>query len=225
MTSAARYDPFSLEFMAPSLKFLFGLSIAVFAAQVLGNFFPALDFDLVSRFGLIPALVARRSSPQLWRLVTYLFLHGGFLHLAFNLIGLQMFGAPVVVQWGDREFLKFFFLCGIGAGAAQLALSPGSMVPVIGLSGAVYGLLVAVAMLYPNAVVYVYFLRPMKMAHMAILFGVIEFFLGARNSTPTVARFAHLGGMATGYVYMSWGVWKLRLRALVAGPRAGGNGA
>ena len=85
----------------------------------------------------------------------------------------------------------------------------------IGASGSVYGLLVAFAMLYPDAVVYLYFLIPIKAAHMAILFGLIEFFAGATGSTPGVARFAHLGGMLTGYFYIRW--WwaaKIQLKAL-----------
>ena len=215
MTRVSRHEPMSFDFMPVSLKAIIILSIVVYAAQLLGDFFPSLDIGLVSKFGLIPALVARKSSPQVWRLVTYLFLHGGVMHLLFNLFALQMFGLPVVAQWGDREFLKFFFLCGIGAGLAQIALSPNSISPVVGLSGAVYGLLVAVAILYPDAVVYVYFLIPMKIRNMAILFGVIEFYSGAMNSNPKIARFAHLGGMLTGFVYMNWGVWKLRLRTMM----------
>jgi hypothetical protein len=79
-------------------------------------------------------------------------------------------------------------------------------------------MLVAFALLYPDAVVYVYFLIPMKAAHMAILFGVIEFFSGAAGSTPGVARFAHLGGMITGYVYIRWWwVWKLNLKSFFKG--------
>jgi len=219
MTNAAERDPYSLAAMPASLKFLFGLSIAVFLAQRLGAHASACDLSLVTRFGLIPGLVARASYPQVWRLVTYLFLHDGVMHLVLNLLALQVFGLPVVVQWGDREFLKFFFICGVGAGAAQLAFSPSSMIPIIGLSGSVYGLLVAVAMLYPDATVDLYSLVPIKMTHLAILFGVIEFATGALNATPTVARFAHLGGMATGYVYMNWSAWSLRLRARLARPR------
>ena len=101
-------------------------------------------------------------------------------------------------------------------------MSPHSAIPVIGASGSVYGLLVAFAMLYPDAVVYLYFLIPIKAAHMAILFGAIEFFSGATGATPGVARFAHMGGMITGYLYIRWWwVAQLKLKSLwreAAGP-------
>jgi len=165
-------------------------------------------FDL---FGLVPLHVVR--DRWVWQPVTYLFIHGGLMHLLFNLFALWMFGMPVESQWGEREFLKFFLICGLGAAAASVALAPHSMVPVIGASGPVYGLLVAFAMLYPDAVVYLYFLIPVKAAHMAILFGLIEFFAGTTGATPGVARFAHLGGMVTGYVYIRWW-WIFKVKAL-----------
>ncbi|UPT73387.1 MAG: rhomboid family intramembrane serine protease [Elusimicrobiota bacterium] len=113
---------------------------------------------------------------------------------------------------GEKDFLKYYFLCGLGAAAAHLALAPHSTIPVIGASGSVYGLLVAFAMLYPDAVVYLYFLIPIKAAHMALLFGAIEFFAGATGSTPGVARFAHLGGMLTGWFYIRWW-WVVKVQA------------
>jgi membrane associated rhomboid family serine protease len=164
-------------------------------------------------FGLVPqhVLVDR----WLWQPFTYLFVHGGFMHLLFNLFALWMFGMPVEAQWGQAEFFKYYLLCGLGAALATIAMAPNSAVPVIGASGSVYGMLVAFAMLYPDAVVYLYFLIPVKAAHMAILFGLIEFFAGATGSNPGVARFAHLGGMVTGYLYIRWWwILKLRVKAL-----------
>jgi hypothetical protein len=129
-----------------------------------------------------------------------------------------MFGMPVEAQWGEAEFLKYYFLCGLGAAALSTALGVHSTIPVIGASGPVYGLLVAFAMLYPDAVVYLYFLIPVKAAHMAILFGALEFFAGATGATPGIARFAHLGGMITGYLYIRWWwVWKLQAKSLAKG--------
>jgi membrane associated rhomboid family serine protease len=218
VTRIFRHDPMSFDSLPVSLKALAGASIVIYAAQVLGNFFPSLDYRLIDHFGLVPGLVLQWPAPEFWRVATYLFLHGNIWHLVFNLFALWMFGMPVVAQWGDREFVKFFFLCGIGAAAMQLALSHGSMIPTIGFSGSVYGMLVAFALLYPDAVVYVYFLIPMKAAHMAILFGLIEFFAGAAGATPGVARFAHLGGMITGYFYIRWWwVWKLHLKSMFKG--------
>jgi len=95
--------------------------------------------------------------------------------------------------------------------ALTVLIGPGSMVPLIGASGAIYGLLVAFAMLYPEAVIYLYFFIPVKAAHMAILCGVGEFFAMATDGNQGVARFAHLGGMAIGYLYIRWW-WELKLQ-------------
>lgn len=207
-----RHDPLNFDAMAPSLKGIIALTVGVFILQSLGGIFPSLDYHLVMWFGLIPARVLQWPAPEFWRLVTYLFLHGSIWHLLFNVLALWMFGMPVVAQWGDREFLKFFFLCGVGAALFHLAISSHSDLPVIGFSGSVYGMLVAFAMLYPDAVVYVWLVFPMRAAHMAILYGLIEFFAGATSATPGVARLAHLGGMVTGYLYIRWW-WVLKIRA------------
>lgn len=206
MTRVFRHDPIDFNSLPPGIKALMAACIAGFALSWVVPDAPRL-------FGLVPSRVVE--DRWVWQVVTYLFLHGGFLHLLFNLFALWMFGMPVESQWGRSEFLKFYFLCGLGAALTSIALDPHSTAPVIGASGSVYGLLVAFAMLYPDAVVYLYFLIPIKAAHMAILFGLVEFFTGMSGSTPGVARFAHLGGMVTGYLYIRWGmVVKLRLKSL-----------
>lgn len=206
MTRVFRHDPIDFRSMPLSIKTLLALNAGMFLIQFLG-------YPLIGMFGLVPEQVAKWPLPEFWRLATYLFLHGGFWHLVFNLFALWMFGMPVESQWGGREFLKYYFLCGVGAALISVALAPHSSIPIIGASGAVYGLLVAFAMLYPDAVVYLYFLIPVKAAHMALLFGAVEFFMGASSATPGVARFAHLGGMVTGYLYIRWWwVWKLKLK-------------
>lgn len=206
MTRVFRHDPVDFRNLPPAIRILMIANIVGFLA---GLVVP----DLHNLFGLVPQQVLFQR--WVWQPVTYLFLHGNLWHLVFNLFALWMFGMPVEAQWGERDFLKYYFLCGLGAAAAHLALAPHSGIPVIGASGAVYGLLVAFAMLYPDAVVYLYFLIPIKAAHMALLFGAIEFFAGATGSTPGVARFAHLGGMLTGYLYIRWWwVAKIQLKAL-----------
>ena len=212
------HEPINFRNMPPAIKTLIVLNSAVFAlSYVVGGRF----FDM---FGLVPQHVLL--DRWVWQPFTYLFIHGGFMHLLFNLFALWMFGMPVEAQWGQKEFLKYYFLCGLGAAAASIAMAPHSLVPVIGASGPVYGMLVAFAMLYPDAVVYLYFLIPVKAAHMAILFGLIEFFSGATGSNPGIARFAHLGGMVTGYLYIRWWwVAKLRVKTLYQGFIEGGEAA
>jgi membrane associated rhomboid family serine protease len=210
VTRVFRHDPIDFGSMPPAIKGLLIANVVGFAVSKLVG--PQI-FDM---FGLIPEqLVFHR---WIWQPITYLFLHGNIWHLIFNLFALWMFGMPVEAQWGGEEFLRYYFLCGLGAALTSTAISPHSMVPVIGASGPVYGLLVAFAMLYPDAVVYLYFLIPVKAAHMAILFGALEFFAGATGATPGIARFAHLGGMVTGYLYIRWWwVWKLNAKAVAKG--------
>lgn len=206
MSRIFRHDPVDFRNLPPAIR---GLMIANVVGFIVGLIVP----DMHSLFGLVPEQVLFHR--WIWQPFTYLFLHGNIWHLVFNLFALWMFGMPVEAQWGERDFLKYYFLCGFGAAAAHLAMGPHSMIPVIGASGSVYGLLVAFAMLYPDAVVYLYFLIPIKAAHMALLFGAIEFFAGATGATPGVARFAHLGGMLTGYLYIRWWwVAQIQLKAL-----------
>ncbi|HVE14815.1 MAG TPA: rhomboid family intramembrane serine protease, partial [Elusimicrobiota bacterium] len=197
------HGPFDIGRLPPAIKGLVISNIAVFALSqmVRGQF--------IGIFGLIPAKVT--GELWIWQLFTYLFIHAGFMHLLFNLFALGMFGMPIESQWGSREFLRYYLVCGIGGGLFQVLVSPGSAFPILGASGAVFGLLVAFAMLYPDAVVYLYFFFPIKAKHMAILFGVIELLAGTAETTPVVARFTHLGGMLIGYVYLRWG-WVLRSR-------------
>ncbi|MBI4676811.1 MAG: rhomboid family intramembrane serine protease [Elusimicrobia bacterium] len=201
--------PIDFRSMPPAVKWLLVVNAAVFALRaVVNGGVHAGPFD--SLFGLVPQRFLFER--WVWQAVTYLFIHNGFFHLLFNLFCIWMFGMPVEAQWGAKEFLKFYLVCGLGAAAASLALSPTSAVPVVGASGAVFGLLVAFAMLYPDAVVYLYFFLPVTARQMAIICGVIELFSAAAESGSGVARFAHLGGLATGYLYIRWW-WLLKIRA------------
>lgn len=210
VSRAFSHGPLDFRAMPPAIRALVvANAVAFLLAQLVGGQFRDL-------FGLVPLHVTR--DRWVWQPFTYLFLHANILHLLFNLFSLWMFALPVEGQWGSREFLKYYFLCGIGAGLLSVAMSPHSQVPVIGASGAVYGLLVAFAMLYPDAVVYLYFFFPIRARDMALLFGVLEFFAGAAGSTPGVARLAHLGGMVIGYLYIRWWwVAKIRAKSFISG--------
>lgn len=208
------HEPINFKSMPPAIK---GLIISNVVMFLFSNLVGPQFFDL---FGLVSKHVI--ADRWWWQVGTYLFIHGNFMHLLFNLFALWMFGMPVESQWGGLEFLKYYFICGLGAAAASLAINPHSLSPVIGASGSVYGLLVAFAMLYPDAVVYLYFLIPVSAKHMAILFGLIEFFAGAAGATPGIARFAHLGGMVTGYVYIRWW-WIIKIKSKAAFKDMTGN--
>ncbi|MBC8204828.1 MAG: rhomboid family intramembrane serine protease, partial [FCB group bacterium] len=104
--------------------------------------------------------------------------------------------------WGTKEFLKYYFLTGIGAGLTQAVVNSSSIIPVIGASGSIYGLLLAYGLTFPNSVIYLYFLLPIKAKYFVIIFGVIEFLATINPRGDAVAHLAHLGGMVIGLIYL-----------------------
>ncbi|MBI4051770.1 MAG: rhomboid family intramembrane serine protease, partial [Elusimicrobia bacterium] len=198
-----RIESVRFEFLSPTLKALLIANVlCFFLSQVVGA-------DFIRIFGLIPVKVWREF--WLWQLGTYLFLHGSFWHLVFNCFVLWMFGRLIEAGWGSREFLKYFFITGMGAALFNVVLAPSSGIPVVGASGAIYGLLVAFAMMYPDSIVYFYFLIPMTARQMAILLGLLEFVSSVSGVRPGVSSLAHLGGMLTGYIYLRWW-WVIKLK-------------
>ncbi|MBR5604176.1 MAG: rhomboid family intramembrane serine protease [Bacteroidales bacterium] len=161
-----------------------------------------------------------------YQLVTYMFMHGNFTHLFFNMFALWMFGNTLENIWGPNRFLLFYFVCGIGAGfiqefvqyiqyATTLAdytsvnmgghIIPMSEYTTVGASGAVYGILLAFGMMFPNSTLYIYFAIPIKAKWFVLIYGIIELFSGL-TSADNVAHFAHLGGMLFGLILILY--WK-----------------
>jgi membrane associated rhomboid family serine protease len=137
----------------------------------------------------------------LWQLVSYGFLHGGLAHLFFNMFALYMFGLPIERLWGTRRFLIFYFVCMIGAGLVQLGVAQwsGEIYPTIGASGAVFGLLLAFGMMYPNSRIMLLFPPiPMRAKWFVIIYGLLTLVFGVTGAMPGIAHFAHLGGMLFG---------------------------
>jgi len=182
-----------------------------------------------------------------WQLVSYMFMHGGFTHILFNMFALWMFGNVLENVWGPKRFLNYFLITGIGAGLvhalvgfirlntmdvdlppniyaqvyndgynilksgqnwidARGAVNLILNVPTVGASGAVFGILLAFGMMFPNSLIYIYFAIPIKAKYFVILYGALELFSGISNRAgDNVAHFAHLGGMIFGYfVIMYW---------------------
>jgi membrane associated rhomboid family serine protease len=191
------HRPLSRAGFRGAIAWIIGISgVMLVAQQFAGQW-------LVPYLGLIPSQVIDHY--WLWQPFTYLFLHGGIFHWLFNMLILWMFGAELERRWGTVEFLKYFFLTGVGAAVCVLLMSPHSPSPTIGASGAVFGLIVAFAFLFPHSVMYLYFLIPMKVWQAAILFAVIELFAGLEGAGGSgISRFAHLGGMLTGYLYLKF---------------------
>lgn len=138
---------------------------------------------------------------RVWQPVTYMFAHAGFDHLFFNMFALWMFGRILENTWGSRRFLTYYMVCGLGAAFTQEVLQLLGVIPpapVVGASGAVYGLLLAFAMMFPNMPMYIIpFPFPIKAKWMVIGYTIIELIEGVANF-GNVAHFAHLGGMIFG---------------------------
>ena len=138
---------------------------------------------------------------RIWQPITYMFMHGNFSHLFFNMFALWMFGGVLENFWGTRRFLFYYMACGIGAAVLYL-LIPGLSLTV-GASAAVYGLLLAFGMTFPNEYIYLYFLVPIKAKWFVIGYAVIELYEGF-FVTDNIAHFAHLSGMLIGLIILLW---------------------
>ncbi len=156
-------------------------------------------------FGLIPALVL--SKYYVWQLGSYMFLHGGFFHIFLNMYALMLFGIPVEQLWGSKKFLAYYFFTGIGAGITIFVINlfmggAGAFIPTIGASGAVFGLLLAFGVLFPDVELLIFFFIPMKAKFLVILYGGIELMaLISSGSNSNVSHVGHLGGILFGLVF------------------------
>ena len=188
--------------MPPGTKLLILANVAVFLLEQLAP-------RLIGSFALWPLNAAQSVGASFapWQLVTYAFLHGGLMHLAFNMFALYMFGGASERVFGTRRYLAYYFVCAISAALTQLAfaLVTGGIYPVVGASGAVFGLLLAYAMYFPNNRVMLIFPPiPMQARTFVFLYAALELFLGVSGTQEGVAHFAHLGGMIGGFVMLRW---------------------
>jgi membrane associated rhomboid family serine protease len=200
--------------LTPGIKLLLISMVSVFALE----YVVALEFRqqgsawIFSWFGLIPYAVVR--GLRIWQPFTYLFLHDGLMHILVNMLVLWMFGRILEPVWGKRRFLNYFFICGIGAGlinvvAGTLPMAWGrapSIVPTVGASGAIYGILIACAILFPDRKVWLIPL-PITLSmrwYVAIMAG-IELYSEFGSGGDNVSHISHLGGMLIGYIYLRRG--------------------
>jgi len=180
------------------VKTLILACVITFVVQIIGG----NGFTL--RFGLTPAEVLY--SGHIWQIVTYIFLHDthNILHILINMLGLWMFGSELEMLWGTRQFTKFFFVCGGGAGVIMVLLSLLTGVDgrtTIGASGSLYGVLLAFAMIYPDRIIQ-WIIFPIPAKYFVMILGGIAFFSSISASGSGVAHVAHLGGMLCGYLYL-----------------------
>ncbi len=172
------------------------INVAVFIVMYL---LPVEKFFLLT-FGIVPKFVWSRGF--IWQPLTYLFIHGGFWHILMNMFVLWMFGMEIENYWGKKEFYKYYFITGIGSGLITLLFSLNSTIPVVGASGAIYGILVAFALMFPNRYLYLYFLIPIKAKYFVIFIAVVTFFSTITPGTSNISHLTHLGGFLIGFVYL-----------------------
>ncbi|PIU19434.1 MAG: hypothetical protein COT18_07560 [Elusimicrobia bacterium CG08_land_8_20_14_0_20_59_10] len=189
-----RFSMSPLRELPPVTRWLAAAFLAGWLAELL------LGFRLSFYFGLVPFNVTGQY--WLWQTVTYIFIHADFWHFLFNAFMLWMLGRMLEPEMGSRKFLLYFLACGAAAALVTVAWTPGSIRPVVGASGAIYGLLAAFAWLHPHTTVYVYFLFPMSARTMAVLLGLMEFVLTYSRPGSGVSNITHLGGLAAGLLWL-----------------------
>ncbi len=216
------------NYLPPAVKNLLILNGLVFLATLA---FPDLIYTLGMYYPFSPNF-------QPYQIVTHVFTHGSLGHIFFNMFALWMFGSVLENVWGPKRFLIFYFVTALGAAALHIGVNAyqiyeiagsinpvglrlpeqdinkilGYMGPTVGASGAVYGILIAFGMLFPNTLLYIYFLLPIKAKYLVIILIAIELYLGfINNPSDNVAHFAHLGGALFGFLMIKyWGRNKRR---------------
>ncbi len=272
--NSEQYRPAGFSWLSPVIKNLLIINILFFIAQITIN--RAYGTDIVDFLGLrFPGA----ESFRFYQVITYMFLHGDFWHLFFNMFALWMFGKPIEERMGAKRFIIYYFVTGIGAAAFHYAaiyfvdlaglfkyvnafianpdiytlqdviasntegfknfntlrpalrgLVTDDLYPyvntavqllqvdkamimnrfvVIGASGAVFGILLAFGMMFPNSLIYIYFAIPIKAKWFVILYGALELFQGIRGSGSNIAHLAHVGGMIFGFILIK--IWNRRI--------------
>jgi membrane associated rhomboid family serine protease len=220
--SSRRYGFDWRGFITPGVKLVVLICSGVFLAQTLADILLGQEraYHLITQvFGLIPDAIIH--GLRIWQPFTYIFLHGGLFHLLINMLMLWMFGRELEQIWGKRKFLNYFFLCGVGAGLIEVAVKmipvlfgkEGSLVPTIGASGAIFGILIANAILFPDRRIWLIPLPvtiPMR-PYVAVMVA-IEFFGTLSSGGDNVSHLCHLGGMLVGYIYLRRGSFLYSVR-------------
>lgn len=232
-----QYSPGGFNILPPVVKNLIIINTLVFLTTlVLQKFNINLDYTLALFHPASPFF-------HWWQLITYLFMHGGWMHLIFNMFALWMFGNVIENVLGPKRFLIFYFVCGIGAALCQIgvftiehydaihwfsSLGAGTqeqmlsyfkstgmgdprmgplVIPTLGASGAIFGVLFAFGYLFPNMPIYMYFLFPIKAKWFVTIYAAIELFSGLGGYESGVAHFAHLGGILFAFILLR--IWRI----------------
>ena len=179
--------------MTPWVLRLVLANVVMFLAVETGTL-PISSRELV----LVPALIPMRP----WTLITYMFLHGGLGHIAFNMLGLYFFGSRVEARIGGRHFIALYLVSGIAGGLLSLVFTP--MVGVVGSSGAVFGVSLAFALFWPRERILIWGVLPVEARWLVLVYGGMDLFSGITGARTGIAHFAHLGGYVGAWVYLWW---------------------
>jgi membrane associated rhomboid family serine protease len=191
------------------VRWLLIVNTAIFLVCYLGGFGLQRHVNLL--FALSPEMAVKNF--LVWQVFTYMFVHYGIWHVLFNMLALWMFGMPIEQAWGTRRFLKFYFQCGVVAGLCVLVVNMligDWRTPTLGASGAVFGLMVAFAILFPDAIMLLFFIFPMRAKYAVMIYVAVEILVTFGPNTG-VSTVAHLGGAAFSYLYLKHRLPAVRL--------------
>ena len=200
--SYQEFRPRQFQEIPPVVKNILIINVILFVAKELAGD----KFNLDMYLDLFPV-----GTPYFkpYQFITYMFMHANLSHIFFNMLGVYMFGSILENIWGSKRFLNFYILCGLGAAALQLGISyyNNQFTILLGASGALFGLLVAFAMMFPNTYLNIYFLIPVKAKYLVTAYGLFELVSGFLNREgDNIGHFAHLGGLVVGVIIML--IWK-----------------
>ncbi|MFH1223205.1 MAG: rhomboid family intramembrane serine protease [Pseudomonadota bacterium] len=195
-----------------TIKTLIYINVAVFILMLITRL---AGIDLTVFLGVVPYLVLKHHF--VWQFFTYMFVHGGVFHLLLNMLMLWMFGVELYKLWGTKFFLKYYFICGVGAGITVVLLSfitPSTMmVPTVGSSGAIFGLFLAYGLIFRDRMLFVFGVIPVRALRLVLIMGAIELAALLMQENSSISHLAHLGGLVTGFAYLKLKDMERKLRA------------
>ena len=177
--------------MTPFVRILLFATVGVFFLQSTTDW-------ITGAMIFVPRLILIRP----WTIITYMFLHAGLMHLAFNMLGLFFFGPRVEERLGSRSFLNLYLISGVSGALLSLIMGPSAAV--LGASAAVFGVMLAFAWFWPDAPIYIWAVLPIKARTLVIITTVLSLWSGLGGVGGNVAHFAHLGGYAGAFLYLKW---------------------
>ncbi len=183
--------------LSPFIKVMLIANVSIFIIQLIHP--PTSQY-----FGLIPKKFFVEFPNLIFQPFTYMFLHGSFGHILFNMFALWMFGTEIELSWGYKRFGRFYLIAGLAGALLTMIVKSSQMVPMIGASAAIYGVLAAYWVMFPNRTLYIYFVLPVKVKWAIPGLMLLGFLFGGENT----AHFAHLGGAVFGFLYMKSN-WRL----------------